>query len=118
MNVARQLIDTGKVVRAFLGVTLDSTFGPAMAAEAGLPCPMGARVIGVIKGSAAEAAHLQIGNVILQIDGAPVENDRHLINLISVLTVGRRTPLLVFRDGRTQTIWAAVGARDESAASE
>ena len=35
-----------------------------MAAEAGLPVAMGARVIGVIKGSAAEAAHLQIGDVI------------------------------------------------------
>ena len=35
-----------------------------MAAEVGLPGPMGARVIGVIKGSAAEAARVQIGNVI------------------------------------------------------
>ena len=42
LNVARQLIDTGKVTRAFLGVSLESRYGPAMAAELGLPNPMGA----------------------------------------------------------------------------
>ena len=79
---------------------------------------MGARVIGVIKGSAAEAAHLRIGDVILQIDGNAVEDDCHLIYLISFLKVGRPTPLLVFRDGKTLTISATLGVRDESAASE
>ena len=36
MIVARQLIETGKVTRAFLGVNLSPRFGPAMAAEMGL----------------------------------------------------------------------------------
>ena len=45
MIVGRQLIETGKVTRAFLGVHMNSKteFGPAMAAELGLPRPMGAR---------------------------------------------------------------------------
>ena len=43
MHVGRQLIETGRVVRAFLGVNLNSTFGPAAAAEAGLPRPVGRR---------------------------------------------------------------------------
>jgi serine protease Do len=43
MVVASQLIEHGKVSRAFLGVTLDPAYGPAMAAELGLPRPAGAR---------------------------------------------------------------------------
>ena len=44
MAVARQLIDTGKVTRAFLGVSLDAKFGPAMAAELGMARATGTRV--------------------------------------------------------------------------
>ena len=73
MGVARQLIETGKVVRAFLGVTLDHKFGPAMAAEIGLPGPMGARVLDITRGSPAEAARLQPGDVVLEIDGTKIE---------------------------------------------
>ncbi len=49
MIVGRQLIETGKVTRAFLGVHMNSKaeFGPAMAAELGLPRPIGAYISGV-----------------------------------------------------------------------
>ena len=104
MTVARQLIETGKVTRAFLGVSLDSHFGPAMAAELGLPSPMGTRVLGVTQGSPAEAARLQAGDVILQIDGVRVEDDAHLINLVSLIEVGKTVPLVIFRDGKTLTV--------------
>ena len=103
-NVARQLIETGKVTRAFLGVSLDSHFGPAMAAELGLPNPVGARVLSVTKGSPAEAARLQVGDVIVQIDGVRVEDDAHLVNLVSLLEVGKRVPLAIYRDAKVMTV--------------
>ena len=76
MAVARQLIDTGKVTRAFLGVSLDATFRPghgrrarpAAAASAPACC-------GVTKGSPAEAAGIAPGDVILQFDGIRVDDD-------------------------------------------
>ncbi len=111
MFVARQLIETGKVTRAFLGVNLDSRFGPAAAAELGLPNPMGTRVLSVTHGSPAEAAHLLPGNVILRINGVRVEDDAHLINLVSLIEVGKRVPLLIFRDGKTLTLSVEVGDR-------
>ena len=49
MAVARQLIDTGKVTRAFLGVSLDAKFGPAMAAELGMAQATGTRVTAVTR---------------------------------------------------------------------
>ena len=111
MLVGRQLITTGKVTRAFLGVSLDAHFGPAMAAELGLPGRMGTRVLGITKGSPAEAAKLQVGNVILQVDGVRVEDDGHLVNLVSLIPVGKQVPLLIFRDGKTLNLTASVGDR-------
>ncbi len=43
MFSAGQLIDTGKVTRGYIGVQLNSRFGPEAAADAGLPRLMGAR---------------------------------------------------------------------------
>jgi serine protease Do len=111
MVVARQLIETGKVTRAFLGVTLDSKFGPAMAAELGLPGVMGARVTAITKGSPAELARLRVGDVVLQLDGTRIEDDAHLINLISLIEVGKKLPLEVFRDGKTFTVSIEVADR-------
>ena len=82
-----------------------------MAAELGLPSPMGTRVLSVTKGSPAEAAGLQAGDVILQIDGVRVEDDAHLINLVSLIEVGKRVPLVIFRDGKTLTLSVDVGDR-------
>ena len=104
MFVATQLIDTGKVSRAFLGVNLDSRFGPAVAAEVGLPRPLGARVNGITPDSPAEAAKLQLGDVILQFNGIPVEDDGHLVNLVSLTPVGKKVPLVIFRDRTPITV--------------
>ncbi len=45
MFAARQLIEKGKVVRAYIGVKLDGKFSPAAAAELGLPRLMGAKIL-------------------------------------------------------------------------
>jgi serine protease Do len=111
MIVARQLVETGKVSRAFLGVNLNSKFGPATAAEAGLPYVIGTQVTGVTKGSPAEAARLQTGDIILQFDGLPIEDDAHLVNLVSLTTVGKKVPVLIYRDRKTLVIEVVVGDR-------
>ncbi len=111
MLVSRQLIEQGKVVRAFLGVTLDQDFGPAMAAELGLPCPVGARITSLIKGAAAAGADLKIGDVILRFNDIPVEDDAHLMNLVSMTAVGKSVPLVIFRDRKPITLLVVVGKR-------
>jgi serine protease Do len=113
MAVARQLVETGQVVRAFLGVTLDARFGAALAAEIGLPGLMGARVTALTPGSPAETARLQPGDVILEIDGTKVEDDLHLINLVGLLGVGKTVPLVIFRDGKTISTTVQLGDRSK-----
>jgi serine protease Do len=113
MNVGRQLIDSGKVTRAFLGVNLNARFGPAMAAELGLPRPIGAHVTSVMPRSPAVAANLQAGDVILEFNHTPIEDDGHLVNLVSLTPVGKTVPLLVFRDRKPFTVTVEVGDRSK-----
>ena len=78
----------------------------------GCPDPLGTRVLSVMKGTPAEAAGLQAGDVILQINGVRVEDDRPYINLVSLIEVGKHAvPLVIFRDGKTQTISVDLGDR-------
>jgi serine protease Do len=113
MVVTRQLIHNGKVTRAFLGVTLDTTFGAAMAAEVGLPRPMGARVTDITPNSPAITAGLQRGDVILQFNGKLVEDDNHLVNLVNLTEIGKEVSLLVWRERRAILVKAAVADRGQ-----
>ena len=113
MYVARQLIENGRVARAFLGVNLDSQFGSATAIELGLPRPFGARVKGITPKSPAEAARLQVGDVILRFGEIPVEDDSHLVNLVSMTDIGKEVPLLIYRDRKPMVLRVAVGDRNQ-----
>lgn len=100
MVIADQLIERGTVVRAFLGVRLDSSFGPAEAAQLGLARPEGARVTGITRNSPAELARIQVGDVILEFDGTRIEDDMHLINLVSLTPVHKEVDVRLLREGR------------------
>ena len=111
MNVAEQLIETGKVTRAFLGVNLNSKFGPATASELGLSRLVGAHISAITPKSPAEAAELKVGDVILEFDGTSVEDDSHLVNMVSLTEVGKKVKLLIFRDRKVFSVTVEVGDR-------
>ncbi len=111
MFFGRQLIERGSVTRAFLGVNLDASFGPVKAAEIGLPAPMGARITEVKKGTPAKAASLEVGDVILEFNHVPVDDDDHLVNLVSLTEVGRKVPLVIYRDHKSFEVEVEVGDR-------
>jgi serine protease Do len=109
VHVARQLIRHGKVVRAFLGVNLDSKFDAQAAAAIGLPRKQGARILSLTPGAPAEAARLEAGDVILRFDGRRVEDDKHLVYLVSLTEVGKEVPLVIFRGGQVLHMTVRVG---------
>jgi serine protease Do len=114
MIIADQLIERGVVIRAYLGVRLDGGFGPEAAARLGLPRPQGARVTGVTKNSPAEAAKIAIDDVILEFNGTRVEDDNHLINLVSLTPVDKDVELSLLRAGKPITLRVRVGNRELS----
>ena len=112
-NVARQLIETGQVSRAFLGVTLDASFTTADAAKLGIGQPFGAHVTGVQPDTPAEKAKLQVDDIILQYNGVRIEDDSHLVNLVGLSKVGSKGSLLVFRGGKKVVVQVQVGDRNK-----
>ena len=98
MIVVKQLIERGSVERAFLGVALDGKFGPAVATAVGLTRPRGARITRVEPDSPAAVAKLRAGDIVLRYNGVRIDNDSHLISLVSLTEVGKEIPLEIFRD--------------------
>jgi len=113
MQAAGQLIDKGKVDRAFLGVTLERRFDAAMADKLGLPRPMGALVKEIILDSPAAKAQLLPGDVVLAVENVPVLDDNHLVNLISFRKVGDDVSLVVFRDRKEITVTVHLAPRKD-----
>lgn len=111
MVVADQLIEHGLVVRSYLGVKLDASFGPADAAQLGLSHPEGARVTGVTRNSPAEQARVLVGDLILEFDGTRIEDDMHLINLVSLTPVHKEVDVRLLREGRPLTLRVRVANR-------
>ena len=113
MSVARQLIDSGKVTRAFLGVSLDAKFGPVMASELGLARATGTRVTAVTRGGPAETAGIRADDVIMKIDGTAIDDDSHLVNLVGLTEVGKKVSLEIFRGGKTIVLQIEVADRSK-----
>jgi serine protease Do len=106
-NVMGQLISSGHVRRAKLGVTVQPITAD-LASSLGLSNVRGALVNGVEPGSPAERAGLQQGDVITEVQGRGVSDGNELRNAISNTVPGTAVALKVWRDGRTHDLSAKV----------
>ena len=100
ISVAEQLIRYGRLRRGYLGVTLDPDFTTADLAAAGYNLRSGALVKNVRAGSPAEVAHLQRGDIIVQFNGKPVDNDDHLVAQVGLTPLGASVPMIIYRSGK------------------
>ena len=114
--IKNQLIANGRVVRGFLGVQLNPREVDNDIAESfGLDNAGGALVAEVVPGTPAEEAKIESGDIILEVNGAPVENNASLRNMIALLKPGSKASFTVFRKGRKIEIEVVIGAvQDES----
>jgi serine protease Do len=117
VNVARQLIEDGAVATAYLGVRLDDRFAEKLAQDTnmakrlGLPRVQGAFVKAVTPGSPAAEARLQPGDVVMEFNGHRVEDDDHLINLVSLTPLNEVVSLNIVRQRKTYLVHVRVGRR-------
>ncbi|MHB8173160.1 MAG: DegQ family serine endoprotease [Nitrospirota bacterium] len=111
-NMARQvmesLIKTGKVIRGYLGVSVQDVT-PELAKQFGVPVGEGALVGEVVKGSPAEKAGFKQGDVIEEFNGQKVEDSGHLRNLTASTAVGSKVNVVVIRNKKKETITVTVG---------
>ena len=111
MFVARQLVENGSVSRGYLGVTLDKEFTQRAADTLGLVRPVGARVVAVTPGAPAEKAGLRGDDVVIEFDGKPVEDDDHLMSLVSMTPAESTVEVVIFRGGKRITLKIPVASR-------
>ncbi len=122
-HVMDQLISTGTVRRAKLGVTVQRITAD-LAASLGLPSSRGALVSSVEDGSPAEKAGVKQGDVITTYNGKPMADNNQLRNSVASTRPGTAVAVQVLRNGRTETLQATVGelaaprARESSPALE
>ncbi len=100
LGVAEQLLENGQVARAFFGVRMDADFDAAAANKIGLFRAHGAKVSGITPGSPAEAAMIEVGDVITKFYGQEVEDDLQLINIVSLCPLDEDIRVEIFRDGK------------------
>jgi len=96
-NVIPQLISTGRVVRGFLGVGIEDA-GNAYDEALNLPDPSGAFVKEVRPDTPAEAAGIEVYDVIRKVNGKVVRNASDLVNQISSYSPGETIVVEVWRD--------------------
>jgi serine protease Do len=111
-QIMEQLIASGKVVRGWLGVYIQ-TPNESMVKELHLPSTEGALVSDVTANSPAEKAGLKDGDFIIAFDGKKVFDSNQLMHLIATYKPGARIAVKLMRDGREKTLTVALGERPD-----
>jgi serine protease Do len=106
-EVSEQLMKNGKVRRGQLGVSIQR-MTPDIAASVGMKDARGVIVNDVVPGGAAEKAGIRPGDVIVAFNGEPVVDGNTLRNHVAQTLPGTPVNLTIVRDGREQTVQAAV----------
>jgi serine protease Do len=115
-NIARtvfeQIVARGRMRRGTIGA-LVQTITPTLAAGLTLDRDSGVIIADVYPGGPAEAAGLEAGDIVLTLDGKPIENARQLdVNLYS-RTVGDEVRLEVLRAGQKTLFTVGVDERED-----
>jgi Do/DeqQ family serine protease len=116
-RVIEHLQRDGEVRRGILGVTI-ATATPEIIASLGVDLQEGAIVTSVLRDSAAQRAGVQVSDIIVEIDGRPIDNSRELRNTVGLLRQGKEVDLVLYRNGEKTTLQTTIGGTDPLLVSE
>ena len=118
INMAKQilndLIKTGKVVRPWLGISVQD-LTPEMMEHFKVKEKEGVLVGQVYQGTGAEKAGLASGDIIKSVEDKPVKNVSELVKEIQKKKVGQKLKLGIVRDGKAMTIEITTSAMPDKA---
>lgn len=112
MSVADQLKAEGKVSRGWLGVVIQEV-NKDLAESFGLDKPAGALVAQVLDDGPAAKGGLQVGDVILSMNGQPIVMSADLPHLVGALKPGSKIDLDVVREGSRKKLALTIGSLPE-----
>lgn len=111
-NILPQLRDKGRVVRGWMGVTIQP-LTEDLAATYGLDEARGAIVTSVTPDSPAEEAGIEPDDVVLSANGRAIADSSDLSRYIASLTPGTEVDLTVLRDGGEKALSITLGTFPE-----
>ncbi len=111
-NIVPQLEQKGSVTRGWLGIGIQQ-MTPALEKSFGLKGKGGVLVADVYKGSPAERAGIERGDIILQFDGKEVAESRDLPRIVASTSVGKTVNIKLLRDGKEIQRTVKVGELEE-----
>jgi serine protease Do len=115
LKVKNQIVATGKASHARLGVTVQDV-NQALAESFGMKKPGGALIANVSKDSAAAAAGLKAGDVVLEVNGEAIERSGNLSSLIGLSAPGEKVRLKVWRERAARDVEVKLGSADNKLA--
>jgi serine protease Do len=111
-NVMEQIVEHGKVVRGHLGIAIQGVDAD-MAKAFGLNQGGGALVSDVTPESPAAKAGIERGDIILALNGQPINGPEDLSVNVSQIAPGSTIHLKVARNGQTRDVQATLGEMAE-----
>ena len=103
INVAKQLQETGRVSRGWLGVLIQDVT-PELAKAFGMDKPKGAAIAKIIAGSPAKKAGFKVGDVILAFNGENINRSGDLPPIVGTTPVGTRVSVKILREGKIKVL--------------
>ncbi len=114
-SVMDQLIKGGKVVRGYLGVSIQD-LTQDLAKQFNVPESKGVLISDVLADSPAKRAKLERGDVILEYDGRQVESPTQFRNLVAQTAIGKKVRIRLLRSGKVLEPEATIAEQPKSMA--
>lgn len=106
-SVMDSLISKGKVIRGWLGVTVQN-LTPELAKQFESKEEKGVLVGDVIEGSPAEKAGIQRGDIIVDFAGRKIEDPNQLRNLVANTEPNKTVGMTIIRDNKKKTLQVTI----------
>jgi serine protease Do len=110
--IYESLVKTGKVVRGYLGVSIQD-INQDLAKSFGLTDQKGALVGDVKEDSPADKAGLKQGDVVIGYQNQPIEDSASLQRQVTRASAGDKATIRVWRDGRERTLTVTIGEQPD-----
>ena len=119
VNIAKQIIPQlrqGRVARGYLGVTVGDLTGDLAQAFRVPETTKGAVVQNVVPNAPAAKAGLQAGDIVVAVNGKPIQSSGELTRAVAANQPGTKVTLNLLRNGQKKDVQVTVGKRPDEEA--
>ncbi|MFO7707631.1 MAG: DegQ family serine endoprotease [Desulfobacterales bacterium] len=115
-DIVAQLKDHGSVIRGWMGVGIQD-LTPELAEYYGIKNQRGVLVTQVFPDNPADKAGIKTKDVIVAVDGKPVNTGRELSTAVAGLPVGKEVPVKLVREGKELSVKVRIAERKDAEAT-